>query len=196
MMADGQFSLRGWDGVSSGLTLLAALIGGVVYLETSFGIFAPSPLPAANAAMATGAPARVAKGDSDDAPEVLDEDSVEGFEEILERPIFAQDRRPGATARTVASAASAPGLDRLKLAGMVRDGDRRLALLQGAAASEYYTVALGDALRGWKLVDVGGDRALFAKVGGESMKKTGEKTVSASRLVVDRDGARPPKAGE
>lgn len=192
--------LGDWDGLSWALALIAAMLAGVVYLQAAEGFMGPPSLEAAEAASYSKTEQPVSpRGYA--AKKTYPKKSGYGrvgyddadYSVVLERPAFSPNRRPTYDA-PAAPKARAPDLAGLKLAATARDGSRRFALLQGGAASEYFKVAVGEALRGWRLLEIGGDGAVF-----ERIAKTGEKSYGAykkagDRMIIDRDGARPEKS--
>lgn len=78
---------------------------------------------------------------------------------ILERPVFAQGRRPSGGANGSRQAAS---ID-FTLAGVVIFGDERSALIRPAAGGAIQQLKIGENVGGWTLIEVARDRVIVRR---------------------------------
>lgn len=94
-------------------------------------------------------------------PEVGEEDfelpALDDYEQMAERPLFMENRRPGSEVAETAAPPPPPTPMNLKLMGIVLAPEGKTALLVDGKG-KYKRLKAQDALDGWVLVELGADR--------------------------------------
>jgi type II secretory pathway component PulC len=93
------------------------------------------------------------------SPVVLSIPDKESLAVILERPVFAQTRRPAGRASESPVSTSIDFL----VSGVVISGDERSALIRPANGEDVQQLKVGENIAGWTLVEVAGDRVIVRR---------------------------------
>jgi hypothetical protein len=146
----------GWR-LTAVLVLGCAALGGLLALEwrersapgeEGVAVEAPQPGPAE-------VPATLPGGYTPPA--------LAAFDEILERPLFAPDRRPPPLPAPAAPAAPPPAPLRARLEGVAQTGDASVALVRDLSTNEWLRLSKGMQFKGWTVDAVEPDRALLRR---------------------------------
>ena len=89
---------------------------------------------------------------------------LQAFLEVVERPLFASNRRPPAQAAPVVAPERPLGL---ALSGTVLSDQSRFALVRPTEGGAIQRLKIGDRVSGWTLVAVEADRVTFRRQGDE-----------------------------
>lgn len=91
---------------------------------------------------------------------------LEDFEETINRPLFAKDRRPPAVASVAENAEERPSeIDKLILTGIVIGPDKQLAILVNGVSRKEIRMQVGNAFQGWQLEQFESDEIVFTREG-------------------------------
>jgi hypothetical protein len=104
-------------------------------------------------------PAKTAPAQESDAEDEADFElpALDEYEQMTERPLFMESRRPGAVATETAAPPPPPTPMNLKLMGIVWTPEGRTALMADAKG-KYKRLKAQDTLDGWTLIDLGTDK--------------------------------------
>lgn len=78
---------------------------------------------------------------------------------VLERPVFAQSRRPSGRA---AEGAAATSID-FTLSGVVISGSERSALIRPTSDGTIQQLRIGESVAGWRLLEIASDRVIVQR---------------------------------
>lgn len=141
---------------NSKMPLVAVVLGALVWWDNSPDASQPAHVESPSAtedAAAEAAPASETFGDG-----LSSVPAKESLTEMVERPLFAPNRRRPPV-KTVAEAASQPSLaapplrPNYALLGVIRNGDRAIALLRSRSEGRTIRVEVGDMVGGWQITD-------------------------------------------
>jgi general secretion pathway protein N len=143
------------------LVMLAGALGALLWWDMASGPEAPEVVDAA------GPPSRIAGARSSPAAanaagtaNPLASLDKEALRDITERPLFAPSRRPPplpapvAAAPAVAPLPAPPSTPDYTLVGIIRDGDRAIALLRSRSDGRNLRIEAGDIVGGWRIAAV------------------------------------------
>lgn len=84
--------------------------------------------------------------------------TINDFNDLLERPLFAATRRPFTTITNTVPAANATGekllLGKFRFSGIIITGETKIAYLIAPGATETLKIEPGDMLEGWKVTEI------------------------------------------
>ena len=142
------------------LVMLAGALGALLWWDMASGPEAPDVVDA------TGPRSRIAGARSSQAAasaagtaNPLAGLDKEALRDITERPLFAPSRRPPPFPAPVAAAPvvappPAPSTPDYTLVGIIRDGDRAIALLRSRSDGRNLRIEAGDMVGGWRIATV------------------------------------------
>jgi hypothetical protein len=146
----------GWR-LTAALALGCAVLGGLLVVQWRDR----TPVDAVGTAGA--APSR----DRAEAPPTLpagySPPALATFDEILERPLFAPDRRPPEVPEPAAPPSPPPKPLRARLEGVALVGDARVAVIRDLSTNEGLRLSEGMEFQGWTVDAVEPDRALLKR---------------------------------
>ena len=142
---------------------LLVAASGILVLQIRTDLTAEPTLPAS----AADAPAAVVRtpdlpGPDQTAAFVIP--PLETYGEILERPLFSMERR---AVRQLPSSSSATGNLDATLIGIISTNTKSLVLMRLDDSGEVIQLLEGDRIKGWMLVSVSQERAIFESGGEE-----------------------------
>lgn len=155
---------RSGSGLRPVLLLLCAGLGAVVYAQWSAP---PDRRLVDNARPPAAEPVKPLPPAKEFTPPL-----AEDFEEMVERPLFMQTRRPPVPAAAPAEAPPPPKetpKGDFVLVGVVISPVERLALVQQVGLTDILRVGIGRTLNGWELTEIHPDRVTFRN--GETLKE-------------------------
>jgi hypothetical protein len=176
------------------LMLVCAGLGALVWLdnrgdeskETPAGAVAPAGEGAVEAetavtdpqsddALATADPAAEPEGETTNGLQLsnpLASFEKESLNDWVERPLFAPSRkRPppaAAGAKPTGPVAAAPQIPHYDLLGIVREGERALALLRKKVDGSNFRVEVGDMIGGWRVAKIEPSAVVLERADGQS----------------------------
>jgi hypothetical protein len=145
-------------------------------------------------------PARAKTAAAPESQPLADRPPISAFDEIVQRPLFAQTRRPPAPKAEVKIAEDKPEPEAFDLVGVVISPNQRMALLR-TATNEVLRAGEGQTLGGWEVHDIKptqvvlqrGDESQVLKIS-KAADAPSVNAASAGEAAPPLNGAAPPGA--
>jgi hypothetical protein len=164
------------------ITVALLALGGVLALLLSWQLLFPPHLKQETApGVQPKAPSVAGKGEFSLPP-------LKHYQEIVERPLFIQTRKPvpPADVKTTAKSSTRSALPVDYLAAIVITPQKRFVLLRGPKDKKIFRLAKGEEKDGWTLHEIKDEEVLFSRDNEKELLRLMRKTSDQGKLLAQR----------